>query len=151
MLAVVAGRNERLQEALADLTDGPCMRLRLYGKIDHVDDLVVASDLVITKAGGLIVSEVLARGTPMVIIDPVAGQEEWNADVVVGAGAGIQLRMPETVPAAALYLLSQPERLELMQRQARLIGRPRAALDVAGSILGDLDAAQDNGATQAGS
>jgi UDP-N-acetylglucosamine:LPS N-acetylglucosamine transferase len=59
--------------------------------------------------------------------------------------------MPETVPAAALYLLSQPERLELMQRQARLIGRPRAALDVAGSILGDLDAAQDNGATQAGS
>ena len=142
MLAVVAGRNERLQEALADLADGPYMRLRLYGKIDHVDDLVVASDLVITKAGGLTVSEVLARGTPMVIIDPVAGQEEWNADVVVGAGAGIQLRMPETVPAAALYLLSQPERLEMMQRQARLIGRPRAALDVAGSILGDLDAAQ---------
>ncbi len=138
MLVVVAGRNERLEEALSDLSDGPHMRLRLYGKVDHVDDLVVASDLVITKAGGLTVSEVLARGVPMVIIDPVAGQEEWNADVVVGAGAGIQLRMPETVPVAALYLLSQPERLELMRRQARLIGRPRAALDVAGSILGDI-------------
>ncbi len=138
MLVVVAGRNERLEEALSDLSDGPHMHLRLYGRVDHVDDLVVASDLVITKAGGLTVSEVLARGTPMVIIDPVAGQEEWNADVVVGAGAGIQLRMPETVPPAALYLLSQPERLELMRRQARLIGRPRAALDVAGSIRGDL-------------
>jgi processive 1,2-diacylglycerol beta-glucosyltransferase len=138
MLVVVAGRNERLEEALSDLSDGPHMRLRLYGRVDYVDDLIVASDLVISKAGGLTVSEVLARGTPMVIIDPVAGQEEWNADVVVGAGAGIQLRMPETVPPAALYLLSQPERLELMRRQARLIGRPRAALDVAGSIMGDL-------------
>lgn len=139
MLVVVAGRNERLEAALSDLADGPAMRLRLYGKIDHVDDLVAASDLVISKAGGLIVSEVLARGTPMVIIDPVAGQEEWNADVVTGAGAGIQLRMPETVPPAALYLLGQPQRLELMRRQARLIGRPRAALDVAGSILSDLE------------
>jgi processive 1,2-diacylglycerol beta-glucosyltransferase len=141
MLVVIAGRNERLEEALSDLSDGLHMRLRLYGRVDHVDDLIVASDVVITKAGGLTVSEVLARGTPMVIIDPVAGQEEWNADVVVGAGAGIQLRMPETVPPAALYLLSQPERLELMRRQARLIGRPRAALDVAGSIIGDLGAA----------
>lgn len=140
MLVVVAGRNEKLEAALADLADGPHMRLRLYGKVDHVDDLVAASDLVISKAGGLTVSEVLARGTPLVIIDPVPGQEEWNADVVAGAGAGIQLRMPETVPPAALYLLSQPERLELMRRQARLIGRPRAALDVAGSIMSDLGA-----------
>jgi len=141
MLVVVAGRNEKLENALSDLSDGPNMRLRLYGMVDHVDDLVAASDLVISKAGGLTVSEVLARGTPMVIIDPVAGQEEWNADVVVGAGAGLQLRMPETVPAAALYLLSQPERLEMMCRQARLMGRPRAALDVAGSILSDLPGA----------
>lgn len=141
MLVVVAGRNEKLEDALSDLSDGAHMRLRLYGKVDHVDDLVAASDLVISKAGGLIVSEVLARGTPMVIIDPVAGQEEWNADVVAGAGAGIQLRMPETVPPAALYLLSQPQRLELMRRQARTIGRPRAALDVAGSIISDLSGA----------
>jgi processive 1,2-diacylglycerol beta-glucosyltransferase len=138
VLVVVAGRSEGLQEALADLGDGPSMALRLYGKIDHVDDIVAASDLVISKAGGLIVSEVLARGTPMVIIDPIPGQEEWNADVVAGAGAGIQLRMPETVPPAALYLLSQPERLALMCREARLIGRPRAALDVAGQVVADL-------------
>ncbi len=142
-LVVVAGRNEQLQEALADLGDGPCLGLRVYGMIDHVDDIVAASDLVISKAGGLIVSEVLARGTPMVIIDPIPGQEEWNADVVAGAGAGIQLRMPETVPPAALYLLSQPERLELMRRQARLIGRPRAAMDVAGHVLEGLAAPRE--------
>src|SRR5215831_7344421 len=92
-VAVVAGRNETLVEALAALPDGgPQATLHRFGLIDFVDDLVAASDLVITKPGGLIVSEVLARATPLIIIDPIAGHEEWNADFVAGSGAGIQLR-----------------------------------------------------------
>ena len=74
------------------------MTLRRYGRIDFVDDLVAASDLVVTKPGGLIVSEVLARATPLLIIDPIAGHEEWNADFVAGSGAGMQLRYPEGWP-----------------------------------------------------
>jgi processive 1,2-diacylglycerol beta-glucosyltransferase len=137
-LAVVAGRNATLAKTLADAHDGPHMRLRKLGRIDHVDDLVAASDLVITKAGGLMVSEVLARGTPMIIIDPIPGQEEWNADVVVAAGAGIQLRMPESVPPAVLYLLTQPERLLAMRAAARQFGRPRAAQEIVERVLAEL-------------
>jgi processive 1,2-diacylglycerol beta-glucosyltransferase len=134
-LLVVAGRSEALGNVLADLGDGPQMRLRKLGFINYVDDLVAASDLVITKAGGLIVSEVLARGAPMIIIDPIPGQEEWNADVVAGSGAGIQLRMPESVPYAALDLLTQPERLPVMREQARRVGRPGAAIEIADYIM----------------
>jgi processive 1,2-diacylglycerol beta-glucosyltransferase len=137
-LVVVAGRSAELTDALSDLSDGPQVQLRLLGKIDYVDDLVAASDLVITKSGGLIVSEVLARGAPMLIVDPIPGQEEWNADFVAGSGAGIQLRQPEAVPPAALFLLSQPERLAMMRGQARRFGRPRAALDIAERVLADL-------------
>jgi processive 1,2-diacylglycerol beta-glucosyltransferase len=137
-LAVVAGRNAALAEALADLSDGPTLHLRSLGFISYVDDLVAASDLVITKAGGLIVSEVLARGTPLLLIDPIPGQEEWNADYVVSAGAGIQLRLVELVPLAVEWLLGQPERLALLRRCAQAIGRPRAALDIAEAILRDL-------------
>lgn len=138
MLVVVAGRNDYLLEKLEDLTDGPQMKLRKLGMIDYVDDLVVASDLVITKAGGLITSEVLARGTPMVIIDPFPGQEEWNADVVSAMGAGIQLRLPGMVPPAVLHLLSQPHQLEFMRQQAPKIGQPHAALKIADIILEQL-------------
>jgi processive 1,2-diacylglycerol beta-glucosyltransferase len=137
-LAVVAGRSAELTDALADLSDGPQVQLRLLGKINYVDDLVAASDLVITKSGGLIVSEVLARGAPMLIVDPIPGQEEWNADFVAGSGAGIQLRQPEAVPPAALLLLGQPERLAMMREQARRVGRPRAALEIAERVLADL-------------
>jgi processive 1,2-diacylglycerol beta-glucosyltransferase len=134
-LVVVAGRNRTLLDAIADLADGPRLALRRLGYIDYVDDLVAASDLVITKPGGLIVSEVLARGTPMAIVDPIPGQEEWNADYVAAAGAGIQLRMPEMVPPAVLSLLEEPDRLASLARHARKVGRPRAALDIAGHVL----------------
>lgn len=129
-LIVVAGRNQELEDALADLASGVNVHLQKLGKIDYVDDLIAASDIVITKAGGLIVSEVLARSTPMLIIDPIPGQEEWNADFVAGAGAAIQLRMPEMVPPAVEFLLKQPERISEMGVQARLVGHPHAALDI---------------------
>lgn len=135
LVVTVAGRNRELAEALHDLHSGAHMKLRKEGMIDYVDDLVVASDIVISKSGGLIVSEVLARGTPLIIIDPIPGQEEWNADFVAGSGAGIQLRMPEMVPSSALALLAEPARLAQMAAQAEQMGRPRAALDIADTIL----------------
>lgn len=137
-LVVVAGRNRELHNALADLTSKGRVQLLNLGKIDYVDDLIAASDFVITKAGGLIVSEILARSTPMLIIDPIPGQEEWNADFVAGAGAAIQLRMPEMVPPTAEYLLHQPERIAAMGAQARLVGHPYAALEIAQATLDEL-------------
>ncbi len=134
-LVVVAGRNEELENALAEVSGGENVHLRKLGKIDFVDDLIAASDLVVTKAGGLIVSEVLARSTPMIIIDPIPGQEEWNADFVAGAGAGVQLRMPEMVPAAVEFLLQQKTRLRAMGTFAREAGHPHAALDIAEHTL----------------
>jgi processive 1,2-diacylglycerol beta-glucosyltransferase len=138
VLIVVAGRSAAIEGAVSGMADGPRMGLRTLGFIPYVDDLVAASDLVITKSGGLIISEVLARGTPMIIVDPIPGQEEWNADFVVGMGAGLELRMPEMVPHAAMDLLAQPSRLALMREQAQRIGRPRAALEIADYVLRDL-------------
>jgi processive 1,2-diacylglycerol beta-glucosyltransferase len=138
ILAVVAGRNQALTDALAGLADGPSMRIQNLGFIDYVDDLVAASDIVISKAGGLIVSETLARGTPMLLIDPIPGQEEWNADYVVSAGAGVQLRMAESVPDTIRQLLRHHDRLAVLRAGAQEAGRPRAALDIAEHVLRDL-------------
>jgi processive 1,2-diacylglycerol beta-glucosyltransferase len=131
LLVVVAGRNAELPAALADLGDGRRMRLRVLSHVDYVDDLIAASDLVITKAGGLIVSEVLARGTPLLVIDPIPGQEEWNADYLVSSGAGLQLRLPEWVPWTVQQLLNDRQRLSRIRGRAERAGRPRAANDIA--------------------
>lgn len=138
VLIVAAGRNEKLTEALDDLTDSAHVQLHKLSLIDYVDDLVVASDLIISKAGGLITSEILARGTPMVIVDPIPGQEEQNADVIAAAGAGVQLRLLEMVAPAVQYLLKHPERLTEMRQSALELGEPRAALNIAEHILDHL-------------
>lgn len=139
LVIAAAGRNQALQEALSDLSSGAVMQFRQLGMIDYVDDLVAASDIVISKAGGLIVSEVTARGTPLVIVDPIPGQEEWNADAVATAGAGIQLRLAEMVPNAVLWLINHPDQLAFMRQQAHQFGRPQAARTITDQILSDLE------------
>jgi processive 1,2-diacylglycerol beta-glucosyltransferase len=142
VLIVVSGRHRTLAQSLRDVKPAQQMRLRVLGKIDYVDDLVAASDLVIAKAGGLMVAETLARGTPLVVVDPLPGQEEWNADYVVATGGGIQLRLAEMVAPAVLNLLAQPERLAALRARARASGRPLAAVAIARHILAEVTGAQ---------
>lgn len=143
LLVVVAGRNDTLLDAIEGFQDGASMKLLKLDSIDYVDDLIVASDLAITKAGGLISSELLARGTPAIVIDPFPGQEEWNADVMATTGAGIQLRLPRMVAPAVSHLLEDPERLAFMRQQSQKSGKPDAALKIAEIILNRLKTKSD--------
>jgi processive 1,2-diacylglycerol beta-glucosyltransferase len=137
-LVVIAGRNETLPARMAGLAQAAGSRLRVLGRIDYVDDMLVASDLVITKAGGLIVSEALARGVPLVVIEPIPGHEEWNADHVVASGSGIQLRNAGATAAAVSELLSRPQLLAEFAGGARAAGRPQAAVTITEIIRGRL-------------
>ncbi len=147
LLVVAAGRNEDLLEALAELSSNDVVTLQKLGQIDYVDDLMVASDLIISKAGGLITSEILARGIPLVIVDPIPGQEEENADVIAASGAGIQLRLPEMVAPAVQFLLDHPERLAEMHQWAKALGKPDAALQIAKQIAAALDSLPEQSPT----
>jgi processive 1,2-diacylglycerol beta-glucosyltransferase len=74
----------------------------------------------------------------MIIIDPIPGQEESNADYLVGMGAALGIRLPQHVAFAASSLLSDPDRLAAMSAAAARVARPRAALDIAEAILRDI-------------
>ncbi len=137
-LFVVAGRNYELQDTLTDLQSTPTLDLRVLGFVDYLDDLITASDLIITKSGGLIVSEIMARHTPMVVIDPIPGQEHWNADYIVSVGAGVQVRVAEMVPETVQNILSDPQRLRLLRDNARKAARPQAAFTIADAVFESL-------------
>jgi processive 1,2-diacylglycerol beta-glucosyltransferase len=135
VLCIVAGRNYTLQQNLVGLHGNARLQLRVLGFIDYLDDLIAASDLVITKSGGLITSEVMARGTPLLVTEPIRGQEEFNADYVVTAGVGVQARLTDSVPYMVESLISDTPRMVRMRQNAAVYGRPRAALDVADIVL----------------
>jgi len=96
-----------------------------------------SADLLIGKPGGLTMSEALACGTPMLIYEPllIPGQEEDNARFLVESGAALVARTAPELREMASDLISSPDRLAAMQQAAQGLGRPRAALDIAQTIL----------------
>ena len=96
---------------------------------------MAAADLLVGKAGGLTTSEALARALPMVLIQPIPGQEERNADHLLESGAAIRCN---NLPVAAwkiAALLDDPRRLEQMSKAARKMARPNAAFEIAQDAL----------------
>ena len=137
-LVITVGRSRELATQLADLELEAGPALRLLGPQPSLDPLIAASELVIGKAGGLTVSEVLARGVPMFIPLPVPGQEEWNVAHVAASGAGKGYTSPAAMAGDAVALLRNQPLRAAMAAAARAAGRPAAASAVAVQTLADL-------------
>ena len=97
---------------------------------------MACADLAVTKPGGLTVSECLAVGLPMVLIAPIPGQEERNADYL--AEQGVALKAPDLVALEykIAQLLRLPEQLKRMRENMRGLGRAGAARAVLNRVLG---------------
>jgi processive 1,2-diacylglycerol beta-glucosyltransferase len=107
----------------------------LYAAIDH-------ADVVVTKAGGLTVSECLARGRAMVLPFAVPGQERGNLWFAVDAGAAVRPSELADLGATIEALIAEPGRLRRMGTKARLASHPGAAGDVVACLIGRQEVAR---------
>ncbi|MFZ5641661.1 MAG: MGDG synthase family glycosyltransferase [Bacillota bacterium] len=128
----IAGKNDRLRTAL-ELT--PVKNAtRVWGFVDNVPELMAASDMIITKPGGLTTAEVLAMELPMVIVTPLPGQEDRNTEFLLNAGVAVKVRKPEFLVANIKQLLKNPLRLKTMRQMAQYYGKPRSAQEAVGYL-----------------
>jgi 1,2-diacylglycerol 3-beta-galactosyltransferase len=129
-LAVVAGKDKELFRELQE--NEWHVPVHLYEFIENMAPLMHAADAVVCKAGGLIVTEALATGTPLMLVDVLPGQETGNAEYVVKNGAGDLVDEPILVLEALYHLLQKDARLlEERAQNARQLGRPESAYTVA--------------------
>lgn len=128
---VLCGRNDEMRRDVEELVEPQAARFRVFGYTTRMPELMGAADLLLSKPGGLTTAEALARGLPMVILDPVGGQEERNSDVLLEAGAAIKCTEVTVLNHKLRRLFNEPGRLEAMAANARKLGRPRAAFDIA--------------------
>jgi processive 1,2-diacylglycerol beta-glucosyltransferase len=135
-LVALAGRNAELLARLRKLAKSHPGRLFPLGFTTTVERVMSAADLVVTKPGGLTVSECLARRKPMLLVSPIPGQEERNADYLLEAGAALKAADAATLEYKLGLLLADPARLRSMGEAAHRIGRPHAAQDVIALISG---------------
>lgn len=142
-VVLVCGPHEELKERLeADIRqiNAPQVRFRVLGYTTEMDEWIRIATLLVGKPGGLTLSESMACGLPMVIYQPIPGQEERNSDQLLEAGAAIKCNHATTLAFKVDQLLGDPNRLADMGQAARRLGRPRSAHTVIDTLLARLDA-----------
>jgi processive 1,2-diacylglycerol beta-glucosyltransferase len=132
---IVCGHNKEMQDDIVELVKHRPGDFRVLGFTKEIPDLMAASSVILSKPGGMTTAEALARGLPMLILDPIGGQEERNSDVLLEAGAAVKCSEVTLVAHKLRCLLDDPERLSRMRECARRLGRPHAAEDIARIVL----------------
>ncbi len=122
-LVVLAGRNKALLARLARLP-GAGERLFPVSFTDRVNELVEVCSLMVTKAGGITTAECLSKGTPMVLTNPVPGQESANARYFQGQGAAVITRTPQETIRTVRDLLGNPSARAILAENARRLYKP---------------------------
>lgn len=107
---------------------------QVFGYVDNVDELMTVSDVLLTKAGGVTVSEAFMKSLPMLVYGSIPGHEESNTEFLVSQGAALAAKTPGDVAEALTELLSRPERLAELRRAAGRLGRPDAARTVVAEL-----------------
>jgi 1,2-diacylglycerol 3-beta-galactosyltransferase len=129
-LVLVAGGDETLRRRW--LETEWLVPAHVHGFAKNMSELMMASDVIACKAGGLSVSEALAAGLPLIITEVIAGQETGNAELVEREEAGESLARPDDALDVILRWLDRDATiLRMRAANARRVGRPEAALRVA--------------------
>lgn len=124
---IVCGKNEKLYHLLEEVSVQARNLIVRFGYVHNVEELMEVSDLIITKSGGLTVSEALTKHLPLVIFKPIPGQEVENAQFVQRIGAGHVTGTEEELEQLLNRFLSYPKDIERMQVKAAVALPGRSA------------------------
>jgi 1,2-diacylglycerol 3-beta-galactosyltransferase len=136
-LAVIAGRNQTLQQKLQAASWN--VPAHIYGFVTNMPDLMRAADVIITKAGPGTICEAFNAGLPIILYDYVPGQEAGNVGYVVDNGAGVWAASPDAVVSALGRWIgpnAQPGALAGAAANAQKLARPEASRQIADLIWG---------------
>lgn len=128
-LIVVCGHNEKLLQKLSEHANRSKHRFLLTGYINYIHELMIVSDLIITKPGGLTTSEAIALELPMLFYKPLPGQEQDNARFLLQSGVAMQANDAVELHEILAQVLQHPELLWEMRQKARQFATKWAAFD----------------------
>ena len=134
-VTVVTGRNHDLADDLERFSFNSKLSLNVLGFVDTLDKLMTKHDVLITKPGGLTVSEALCASIPMILVNPIPKQETNNSAYLQSKGAGILARTAEDVGRLVRRFYDDRSTLSSMQRAAASIAFPNAASAVVSGVL----------------
>ncbi len=130
-IVVVTGTNDKLVRYLKNRMQRFSKKIVVTGYADNIDELMEISDIIITKPGGLTVSEALAKSVPILIINPIPGQELKNTEFLLKEGAAIKAVNEAEAAILVESLCSTTVKLDAMKQASTRIGNPDSAMNIA--------------------
>lgn len=139
-IIAISGKNNKMNTAFLELYDELQNEdLHILRFSNDIPDLMHISSLVVTKPGGLTSSESLASHLPIIIINPIPGQEEENAEFLESSGAAIWIKNDDNVDEVLDSILKDRNKLEDMKQKAIQIAKPASTMDICQILLGKLN------------
>ena len=127
-IGVICGKNQKIFNSLSEMTFKK--NVRVFGYIDFVDELMECADVFVSKPGGLTTSEALAKGLAMVIVNPIPGIEDRNADFLCNNGVAMRVTDAYDLPDIIFQYFRFPEKLENMRKNIAIIAKPSSTLEL---------------------
>lgn len=131
-IIAIAGKNEKMklhfENIVNDLNKKESVKILEY--TNKVPELMAISDIVISKPGGLTTSESLASNLPMIIINPIPGQEEENAEFLEKNGTAIWIRKNDSPYKILKNIIDNPNKLEKMKQNTNKLAKKHATENI---------------------
>ncbi len=136
-VVAISGKNPKMKTKFEDLvknTDSE-ERIKVLEYANKVPELMSVSSFVITKPGGLTSTESLTSHLPMVLINPIPGQEEENAEFLVEKGVAIWIKKNDNVARVLKNLYRDPHKLVLMKENTISLAKPNSTETICKVLL----------------
>ena len=127
-VVAISGKNQKMNQKLNELVKNTESedRIKVLKYTNKVPELMSVSEFVITKPGGLTSTESLVSHLPMVIINPIPGQEDENANFLVKNGVAIWIKKNDNVARSLKNLYRNPTKLSDMKQNAIKLAKPNS-------------------------
>lgn len=123
-LIVICGKNKKLEKRLKKISYSFNKKVQILGYTNNISKLMDAADILVTKPGGMTISEALIKELPMFIISPIPGQEERNAKFLVTSGAGIIISKNDDIENIFFQTIDNHLRFQQMKQMTRKLSTP---------------------------
>lgn len=136
-IIAVSGRNKKMNKGFNDivLEANAKARVKVFDYTNKVPEIMSISSLVVTKPGGLTTSEALASGLPLLVINPIPGQEEENAEFLEKHDVGVWIRKKEDPNIVIQKLFEDNLKLEKMRENTKLLAKKNSTKNICNIIM----------------
>ncbi|MFD3448752.1 glycosyltransferase [Microbacteriaceae bacterium 4G12] len=132
---IVCGQNQQLYKQLNKVQAEYGERLKLFGYVENIHELYEMADVMITKPGGITLSETIAKQLPTILYKPIPGQEKENSLFFCKIGASVAVQEKEDVVRESLHLLAHTNKLSEMRQALHRVHQKESAKQIAEDIL----------------